>query len=77
MKLLFKKDEEHQISVLTEADGVQQDFSYVDMIKSLIESKKLEEPDISKDFTDAEIDSINSMVSFINREVATSKEVND
>ena len=53
--------------------GREQNFSYVDMIKSLIESKKMENPEISSGFTDAEIKSINSMVTFINKEI-TSKE---
>lgn len=71
MKLIFKKDENHQISVLHQVDGDQQDFSYVDMIKALIESRKLEEPDISEGFTDAETKSINSMVTLINAEIST------
>lgn len=71
MKLIFKKDENHQISVFHQVNGDQQDFSYVDMIKALIESRKLEEPDISEGFTDAETKSINSMVTLINKEIST------
>lgn len=74
MKLVFKKDEDHQISVFHEVSGGQQDFSYVDMIKSLIESKKLEDPEISDGFSDAEITSIKSMVTFINREISATEE---
>ena len=70
MKLVFKKDEEQQISVFHEVDGKQQDFSYVDMIKALIKSRKLDEPDISEGFTDAETESIKSMVTFINKEMS-------
>jgi len=74
MKLVFKKDEEHQINVFHEVDGKQQDFSYVDMIKSLIESRELEKPDISDGFTDPEINSIKRMVSLINEEISTTEE---
>ena len=74
MKLVFKKDKEHQISVFHEVDGKQQDFSYVDMIKALIKSRKLDEPDISEGFTDAETKSIKSMVTLINKEVSEIKE---
>ncbi len=74
MRLVFKKDEDHQISVFHEVDGNQQDFSYVDMIKALINSKKLDEPDISDGFTDAEIKSIKSMVALINKEISAKKE---
>lgn len=75
MKLVFKKNEESQISVFQNVDGSEQDFSYVDMIKALIESRKMEAPEISKGFTEAEIKSINSMVTFINREISTTDEL--
>lgn len=74
MKLVFKKDEERQISVFLVVDGREQEFSYVDMIKALIESKKMEPPEISEGFTEAEMSSINSMVSFINKEISTTDE---
>lgn len=74
MKLTFKKDEKSQISVVQDIDGEEQDFSYVDMIKALIESKKMEEPEISEGFTDAEVASIRRMVEFINEEIASTDE---
>ena len=74
MKLVFKKDDEHQINVLHEVDGKQKDFSYVDMIKALIDSRKLEEPEISDGFTEAEIKSIKSMVTLINDEISAIRE---
>jgi len=70
MKLVFRKDKEHQISVFHKVDDKQRDFSYVDMIKALIESRKLDEPDISEDFTEAEIKSIKSMVNRINKQIS-------
>ena len=74
MKLIFKKDDESQISVFQDIDGEKQEFSYVDMIKALIESKKMEEPEISGDFADAEVTSIKRMVEFINKEVGSTDE---
>lgn len=74
MKLAFKKNKDSQISVFQMVDGHEQGFSYVDMIKALIESKVMEEPDISDGFTDAEAKSINSMVTFINKEISTTDE---
>ena len=74
MKLVFKKDEECQISVFQVVDGHEQEFSYVDMIKALIESREMEPPEISEGFTESEISSINSMVTFINGEISTTDE---
>jgi hypothetical protein len=34
----------------------------------------MEEPDVSEGFTDAEIKSINSMVTFINKKISTTEE---
>jgi len=70
MKLIFKKDKESQISVFQLLDGQEQEFSYVDMIKALIKSKQMETPEISEGFSDAEAKSINSMVTFINKEIS-------
>ena len=74
MKLIFKKDDESQISVFQIIDGQEQEFSYVDMIKALIESKKMEEPEILEGFTVAEVTSIKRMVEFINKEIEEKKE---
>lgn len=73
MKLIFKKDKESEISVLQLLNGREQEFSYVDMIKALIKSKQMETPEILEGFTDAEIKSINSMVTFINKEISATE----
>lgn len=70
MKLLFNKDEDSRIYVTQNINGEESDFSYVDMINSIIESKKMEEPDISDDFTEEEKNSINNMVKLINNKIA-------
>jgi len=74
MKLVFKKDKGHQISVLQEVAGKQLDFNYVDMIKALIKSRKLDAPEISEGFTEAEIKSIKSMVDRINKQISAMDE---
>ncbi len=71
MKLVFNKDENQQIIVKNDFNGEQKDFSYIEMIKELIESRRLDDPVISEGFSDAEINSIKSMVSFINKEVSS------
>jgi len=74
MKLVFKKDKGHQISVLQEVAGKQLDFNYVDMIKALIKSRKLDAPEISEGFTEGEIKSIKSMVDRINKQISAMDE---
>lgn len=74
MKLIFKKDDKSQISVFQDIDGQKKDFSYVDMIKALIESRKMEKPEISEGFTEAETESIQRMIELINKEIEEKKE---
>ncbi len=74
MKLLFKKNDKSEIGVTQSIDGNEKPFSYVDMIKELIKSKKMDEPDISPGFTTAEVNSINSMVTFINKDISETEE---
>jgi len=74
MKLVFRKNKESQIKVFQNVDGREQDFSYIDMIKALIKSRKLEDPEMSEGFTEAEIKSINSMVAYINKEISANEE---
>ena len=71
MKLVFRKDEQAQITVLQKVKGEEKDFSYVDMIKSLLKSQKLDEPEIADGFTEAEGKSIHSMVRHINEKLAS------
>lgn len=75
MKLVFKKDEDSHISVFQKVDGAESDYSYVDMIKSLIETRVIEKPEISDGFTEAEIKSINSMITLINKEISATEQL--
>lgn len=66
MQIIFRKNEKSEISVTEKVAGKEFDFSYVDMIKTLIASEKMEPPEISGNFSDEEKISINSMVTHIN-----------
>jgi hypothetical protein len=67
MRLLFRKNDQEEISVLQSLDGDERKFVYTDMIKVLIEDGELEAPVIEGDFTTEETRSINNMVSEINK----------
>ena len=67
MKLLFRKNEQEEITVLQTFDGDERKFIYTDMIKVLIEHGELEAPLVEGEFTEEEIRSINNMVSEINK----------
>ncbi len=69
MKLVFTKNEQHEISVLSKTDDGLIAFKYIDMIKILIDVKQLEEPELTGEFSDSEKESISSMINHINTEV--------
>lgn len=68
MKLVFRKNEQEEITVLQSYDGKDHAFVYPDMIKALLKDGELEAPVIEGTFTEEERGSINNMVSEINRE---------
>lgn len=70
MKLVFSKNEQSEILVKNKSGNKKTDFSYIDLIQELIKTKELDDPELEGDFTDAEKESIRSMVTHINREVA-------
>ena len=74
MKIVFRKDADQNISVLEQIDGKEREFSYVDMISYLINHGDLVAPELEGEFTDAEKDSVNSMVTLINGEVKDLKD---
>ncbi len=67
MKLVFRKNDQEEITVLQSFDSDERDFVYTDMIKVLIGDGKLEEPVVEGDFTEEEMRSINNMVNEINK----------
>ncbi|MGI1678071.1 MAG: hypothetical protein K6L75_05020 [Cellvibrionaceae bacterium] len=69
MKLVFKKNDKHEISVLSSDGESTNEFNYIDMIKKLIALKKMQEPEFEGDFSESEKDSVLSMINHINQEV--------
>lgn len=69
MKIIFRKDDEAKISVFHKVGTEEISFSYVDMIKKLIETKKMEKPEIEDGFSEEETKSINSMADLINEKL--------
>ncbi len=70
MKLVFRKNEELEISVHKKSGDSNIEFSYIDMIKELISTQKLDAPELEGEFSEAEKESISSMIEHINDEVA-------
>jgi len=70
MKLVFNKNEDLEISVTQKNGNEIKEFNYVEMIKDLIHTKNLEEPEMVGDFTDSEIGSIKAMIQHINTDVS-------
>jgi len=68
MKLVFRKNDQEEITVIQSFDGDERNFIYTDMIKVLLEDGELEAPPVVEgDFTEEEMRSINNMVSEINK----------
>lgn len=70
MKLSFSKNEELEVSVTQKTGEEHKTLNYIGMIKSLIENKRLDDPELIGDFTDSERESISSMIAHINKEVS-------
>jgi hypothetical protein len=77
MKLVFRKNDEEEISVFQSVDGEESRFSYSEMINTLIKSHQLENPETLGDFTGEERKSIVSMVENINKVLRDSEEADE
>ena len=67
MKLVFRKNDQEEITVLQSIDDDERTFIYTDMIKVLLKDGELEAPVVEGEFTDEETRSINNMVDEINK----------
>lgn len=67
MKLVFRKNDQEEITVIQSFDGDERNFIYTDMINVLLANGELEAPVVEGDFTVEEMRSINNMVSEINK----------
>lgn len=68
MKLIFKKSE-GEMGVLIRTGTAEDEFSYIEMIKSLIDNNKFEDTEFDVSITDKEKESINELLSKINTTV--------
>lgn len=66
MRLVFKKDENLEISVSSMDDGSATEFKYIDLVRNLMKVKKLDDPELIGDFSESEKLSIASMINHIN-----------
>tara|TARA_R110002074_G_scaffold284837_1_gene456580 strand:+ start:311 stop:568 length:258 start_codon:yes stop_codon:yes gene_type:complete len=71
MKLYFSKDDQDEIVVKMSTSTIQEDFSYVEMIKNLLNNNEFDETEFSGDFSDDEKSRIESMLSSINESIAS------
>ncbi|RLJ97755.1 hypothetical protein C8N27_2846 [Tenacibaculum discolor] len=71
MKLYFSKDDQDEIVVKMSTSTVQEDFSYVEMIKNLLNNNEFDETEFSSDFSDDEKSRIETMLSSINESIAS------
>ncbi|MFA6402737.1 MAG: hypothetical protein WCX31_14125 [Salinivirgaceae bacterium] len=65
MKLIFRKIE-GEMEVLIRTGTAEDEFSYIEMVKSLIDNNKFEDTEFDVSITDKEKESINELLSKIN-----------
>lgn len=70
MRLVFRKNDKHEISVVSKGGDVETEFNYIRMVKKLIDTKQLEAPEFDGEFSESEKESVRSMIYHINREAA-------
>lgn len=66
MKLIFEKDQEENMSVKIREGLGENEFSYIDMIKSLREKNVFEDSEFSENISSDEKERVNVMLSKIN-----------
>ena len=74
MKLYFSKDDQDEIVVKMSTSTIQEDFSYIEMIKNLLENNEFDDTEFTDDFTDDEKTRIETMLSSINASITTDNE---
>ena len=77
MKLYFSKDDQDEIVVKMSTSTVQEDFSYVEMIKNLLNNNEFDDTEFTDDFTDDEKSRIETMLSSINASIVTENGVEE
>ena len=74
MKLIFEKDENKEVSVKLGIGTITEQFSYVKMVKALLEGDTLDKTTFSESITEDERAKINSITNEINRIINEVKE---
>lgn len=77
MKLIFKKDADQDISIQLTKGATTFDFTYVEMIKSLLIDNTIEEPVFEGSVTDEEKEKIKAMLQKISEAISEGGDVNN
>jgi hypothetical protein len=67
--LIFRKKEDGSIEVLLRNGTAEDDFSYIEMIKYLLDGKKLGETEFDENITSMEQESLKKMLKEINETI--------
>jgi len=70
MKLIFKKEEDQNISIHIAQGTAPIEFTYVDMIKDLLKANEIEESIFEGDISDEEKERLNTMLQKIKASMA-------
>jgi len=73
MKLIFKKDSDETIKILIRDGLAEQEFSYIKMVKSLIESNSFEDSEFIGEISEKEKEVVSQMLLQINSAIGTQK----
>lgn len=76
MRLIFRKNNS-EMEVLIRTGTAEDEFSYVEMIKSLINNNKFEDTEFDDSISDKEKESINELLAKINIAVDENSKVKD
>lgn len=71
MKLKFYKEEGNNHVKIVTQDGDELEFDYIEMIRYIFNDKKIEEADISNQYSEEEADSIKGLIYEISERVET------
>lgn len=69
MKLIFKKDADGNIKILIGDGLTEEEFSYIKMVKSLIESNVFEESEFIGEISEKEKEVVSQMLTQINNAI--------
>ena len=67
MKLIFSKDDNNEISLQLQRGTTVEDFSYIEMVRQLLEKNVFENPDFVGSFSDEEQGKIQTMLDKISK----------